>query len=378
MSNIWIIIKNILKRMYRKPSSYLLHFLAPIIVSVSIFLMYNIFSTTPISIGIVNEDQSQLSRVLIRNIESNEGLEVVLIDAQDLEDRIIERYVSYGVVIPENFESDILNEVAPKTEIVSFDQNSGAIWIKGLTNFHIENMMLLSKATNDKSEVLLKMDQLENSFYSFESIGITDLSKEKTATVNTFGTYMIVLLITTFTISFQILKEKEQGTFSRIGISPIHPKSYVLANIIANLMISSAQIGIVMLVLKLGFKVNFFTNPFILYFILVLFALCGISVGVLLATLSKNTQTASAALGLILSPSCMIAGCLWPLDSMPEFMQKIAYITPQRWTLDAIELIQKNNQVLEIIPNLLVVLSFTTLFFLISIYKIKNEDQLFY
>jgi len=377
MSNIWIIIRNILKRMYRKPSSYLLHFLAPIIVSLSIFLVYNVFSTTPITIGIVNEDQSQLSRVLIRNIDSNEGLETVIVDAHELESRIIERSVSYGMVIPKEFESNILNEVSPKTEIISFDHNSGAIWVKELTNFHIENMMLLSKATQDKSEVLLKLGQLEDSYYSFESVGITDVSKEKTATVNTFGTYMIVLLITTFTISFQILKEKEQGTFSRIGMSPVHAKSYILANIIANLMISSFQIGIVMLVLKLGYKVNFYTNPFILYLILVLFALCGISVGVLLATLSKNTQTATAALGLILSPSCMIAGCLWPLDAMPEIMQKVAYITPQRWTLDAIELIQKNNQVLEIIPNLLVVLSFTTLFFLISVYKIVNEDQLF-
>lgn len=377
MSNIWIIIRNILKRMYRKPSSYLLHFLAPIIVSVGIFMMYNIFSTTPITIGIVNEDQSQLSRVLIRNIDSTEGIEVVILDAQALENRIIERSVSYGVVILKSFESNILNEVAPKINILSFDQNSGAIWIKELTNFHIENMMLLSKTTQDKSEVLLKLDQLEDTYYSFESIGLTDVSKEKTATVNTFGTYMIVLLITTFTISFQILKEKEQGTFSRIGMSPVYAKSYILANIIANLMISSFQIGIVMLVLRLGFKVNFYTSPVIIYVILVLFALCGISVGVLLATLSKNTQIASAALGLILSPSCMIAGCLWPLDSMPEVMQKIAYITPQRWTLDAVELIQKNNQVMEIIPNLVVVLSFTVLFFLISVYKIKHEDQLF-
>jgi len=363
--------------MYRKPSSYLLHFLAPIIVSVGIFLMYNIFSTAPITIGIVNEDQSQLSRVLIRNIDSTDDIEVVILEDHELEDRIIERSVSYGIVISNGFETNILNEVSPMTDIVSFDQNSGAEWVKELTNFHIENMMLLSKTTSEKSEVLLKLDKLEDAFYSFESIELMDTSKEKTATVSTFGTYMIVLLITTFTISFQILKEKEQGTFSRIGMSPVHPKSYILANILANLMISSIQIGIVMMVLKLGFNVNFYTNPIIIYFILVLFALCGISVGVLLATLSKNTQTASAALGLILSPSCMIAGCLWPLDYMPEIMQKIAYITPQRWALDAIELIQKNNQVLEIIPNLLVVLSFTTLFFLISIYKIKNEDQLF-
>jgi len=377
MPNIIIIIRSILKRMYRKPSSYLLHFLAPIIVSVGIFLMYNIFSTAPITIGIVNEDQSQLSRVLIRNIDSTDDIEVVILEDHELEDRIIERSVSYGIVISNGFETNILNEVSPMTDIVSFDQNSGAEWVKELTNFHIENMMLLSKTTSEKSEVLLKLDKLEDAFYSFESIELMDTSKEKTATVSTFGTYMIVLLITTFTISFQILKEKEQGTFSRIGMSPVHPKSYILANILANLMISSIQIGIVMMVLKLGFNVNFYTNPIIIYFILVLFALCGISVGVLLATLSKNTQTASAALGLILSPSCMIAGCLWPLDYMPEIMQKIAYITPQRWALDAIELIQKNNQVLEIIPNLLVVLSFTTLFFLISIYKIKNEDQLF-
>ncbi|MNG30753.1 hypothetical protein D3C84_1164310 [compost metagenome] len=33
----------------------------------------------------------------------------------------------------------------------------------------------------------------------------------------------------------------------------------------------------------------------------------------------------------------MISGCFWPVSFMPDYMQKLANITPQLWAIEAID-----------------------------------------
>ncbi|MNC77213.1 hypothetical protein D3C75_1291160 [compost metagenome] len=41
---------------------------------------------------------------------------------------------------------------------------------------------------------------------------------------------------------------------------------------------------------------------------------------------------------LILTPTCMLGGCFWPLSIMPEYMQKAANFTPQKWAIQAVDI----------------------------------------
>lgn len=377
MGKVILITKNILKRMFKKPSSFLLHILLPIVVSVGIFTLSNQGGSDKINIALVDLDDTVLSRSMIEKIEETNAFNINYLPQDQITNHIIDRNSSLGYVIPEGFEETILLGGNPSIEVISIDKNGGTTWIKEITNSHIENLRAMAKASNYQEDELFNMiDRIQEGAISFESVSVSDESKVKSATERTFGNYMIFLLITASIIAFQILDEKRLGTFGRIGMSPVHPKSYTFANIIANLIVIMAQVGGVMLALKFILGIEFFANPLIIYFILVLFALCGISLGVLLVAFSKNASTAGPLMAMVVSPSCMLAGCLWPIEFMPEYMRKIAYITPQRWTLDAISIIQKNNNIVEILPNLVVVLSFTVLFFLIAVYRFKNEDKL--
>ena len=41
---------------------------------------------------------------------------------------------------------------------------------------------------------------------------------------------------------------------------------------------------------------------------------------------------------MIVTPTCMLGGCFWPLAIMPEFMQKIANLHPAKWAIEAVEI----------------------------------------
>ncbi len=377
MDKVLIITRIILKRMFHKKlSNYLLFILLPIALSIGMFMLFSIDDNQTVAIGFVDLDNTASSRSITTSIHQSEELKIVRLTQKQMKEYIAKQHITFGYVIPKGFESTILSGQDPSIDMMIIDQNSSITWITAITNTHIDYLKALAKSANYERQAMYQlMDNIKEGYTRIEPVTVDDESKVKSATVRTFGNYMIVLLLTAFLIAFQILEEKRAGTFGRIIMSPVHPKSYIVANIIANLLVIMIQIAVVMVALSLILGSSVFVNPFMIYFIFLIFALCGISLGVLLAAFAKNTNAAGALISIVISPSCMLAGCFWPIELMPDYMQRIAYITPQRWTLDAINMIQMNRRVVDVIPHLIVVLSFTALFFLLSVYSFKNEDK---
>ncbi|MNJ65029.1 hypothetical protein D3C77_610210 [compost metagenome] len=53
----------------------------------------------------------------------------------------------------------------------------------------------------------------------------------------------------------------------------------------------------------------------------------------------------------------MIGGCFWPLSFMPEYMQKAANFVPQKWAIEAIELLSSGSSLQGVgVPLLILVL----------------------
>ena len=55
------------------------------------------------------------------------------------------------------------------------------------------------------------------------------------------------------------------------------------------------------------------------------------AVGVFIISLCSNENQISVFSTLIVFPSSMISGCLWPIEIMSDNLQKLSYIFPQRY-----------------------------------------------
>lgn len=375
MHNIWIITKVILKRLFQKPSNIFLHLMVPIATSIGLFLLIGLSSGSELHLAIVDQDQSITSEKIIQTLNSKEGFNTYTIPSDTLQDDILNKKFTLGIVIPSNFEKQLMDNQTPLIEIISLQQSENHQWISPIVNEEVQRFRTLALSVDTLTEyhnLIAKID----SGVVFDSISVVDHSIEKNGLIRTFGNYILFLMISTFLIAFRIIDEKNKGTYYRIGMTSNHPRIYILANILAGTLIAMIQIGLVLTGLKF-IGVEFYASIGAVYLVLVTFALCAISLSVFIAVSSKNIQVANSTIGFILSPSCMIAGCLWPTEFMPAFLQKIAYLMPQRWTLDAIELLQRNKSWIDVVPNLLVVSGFTLLFFLFTVYKLKSEDYIY-
>lgn len=59
--------------------------------------------------------------------------------------------------------------------------------------------------------------------------------------------------------------------------------------------------------------------------------------------LSPPVQAASLQ-SMIIIPASLVAGCMFPIELMPAFMQKVAHFLPQYWVLDMIGKLQTGHR----------------------------------
>ena len=78
---------------------------------------------------------------------------------------------------------------------------------------------------------------------------------------------------------------------------------------------------------------------------------------------------------MLIMPTSLLAGCMFPIDAMPEAMQKIAYFLPQYWLLDTFGKLQLGGSLGSIYVNLLILAAFALTFTLLTVYKFgRNND----
>lgn len=184
---------------------------------------------------------------------------------------------------------------------------------------------------------------------------------------------LILLLICVQMTSVSIVKEKETGTMEILLVSPFNPLMVIIAKAIPYLILSLANLTLilVMSVFILGLPIN--GSVLLLYAISTLFILTALSLGLLIST-STNSQQAAMLISLMvmLVPTILLTGFLFPLENMPYPLQIAAQFLPSKWYYTIVEAIMiKGLGFLAIWKETLVLGVMTVILLFISIKKFK-------
>lgn len=135
-----------------------------------------------------------------------------------------------------------------------------------------------------------------------------------------------------FSSAGDINRERWSGTLSIIYTTPADFRFIIIGKILGNTVLSLATFGISFLTAKILFKAHFLlvsSWQFIIGFVgmIVCFALISIFLAYLL-TLSRKT---TLYMNLIEIPIILICGFVFPIDILPNWVQKISYALPPTW-----------------------------------------------
>ena len=88
---------------------------------------------------------------------------------------------------------------------------------------------------------------------------------------------------------------------------------------------------------------------------------CVVGFGLMIAGLVKTKQQAMAISAVLIVVTCMLGGVYWPIDIVPELMQKMALAVPQSWAMSGFkEIISGSLHFNTLLKDSLALLGFTS------------------
>ncbi|MGG7057329.1 ABC transporter permease [Clostridium nigeriense] len=376
MRNILVLIKNNLRvDILKNPFGFLVGLLAPVLI---LFIMLIVLNENSgyINIGVVDNDNSKTSNLIIDSLKNIEGYNVNEIKKEDIKNLFSEKAINVAIEIEDRFEKEIIDGDLSKVKITAIEDDGIGNLIKDLVNMEMVNIRDISLASNKNEEVYYKsIDNYSGSIsVNIKKESLNDLHSDYSSSQIYIGFLIMFMLIRGMRTAYRIFDEKDENIYMRIFMAPVKTSEYYLAGIISGYISILIQVflGIVsinILNLETGVK------NIELFIILALVGLVSISLALCCSSFAKNKSEASNIFNFanILLP--MLGGAFVPLEIMPPLVEKISYFTPVRWAMQSISDIQQGYNFSETYKYLFILFLFSVAFFVIAAYRTVKEEK---
>lgn len=273
------------------------------------------------SIALIDNDHSTLSHQLKDAFFAPEFKPPVYIGYRQRETSMDKGEYVFIIDIPPNFERDVLAGKSPKIQVLA---DATAATLAGVGTGYIQHII--------QSEIMAFLALSDNADFSPIQPVMSIMFNPNGDAVWYVGVMQVasnVTLLAMLLVGAAIIREKEHGTMEHLLVMPVRASEMVVAKIVANsLIILIAALcslgGVVHLIL--GVPIIGSVVLFALGLAVYLFAVS--SLGIYLATIASTMPQ----FGLLSLPiyivSRLLSGGETPLESMPDWVQRITYFSP--------------------------------------------------
>jgi len=377
MRNVLLIIQNILKVTFRKKGNILIYIFLPLAGVILSILIYSGAGSSALRIGLLDHDSGHLAGDLGAMLAATENFKISEVDESEVNNRLLNWELDAVVVIPAGFSESIYSGEPEKVSVISVKGQDTTIWIEQVLNNQIASLYKLSRAAKGDRAMFDKLyGQYRVGRIKFDIVELEDKMTGKNMTLTSMGFLVMFIMLGANLITSLILKEKRDRTYYRICSAPVNSRQYIVANSISALLIVMLQVILIQFAMEFVFRINTGVSHILLFTILMMFGAAAVGLGLLITAFSGSSYMAGTLSPLIMTPTCMLGGCYWSVDMMPEFMQKISYFVPQRWVMDAIEKLQTGGTQGDIILNMAILAAFAAAFILTAIYRFSKTGSL--
>lgn len=144
---------------------------------------------------------------------------------------------------------------------------------------------------------------------------------------------VLTLVVTMLTTAMSVAREREQGTFDQLLVTPLNPVEILIGKSIPGIVIGTFLSSLVTGIAILWFGVPLSGSLLTLYTGIGLFLFAAVGVGLLISALSVTLQQALLGGFLFMVPAVILSGFATPIANMPEFVQWLTYANPMRYLL---------------------------------------------
>ncbi len=140
-----------------------------------------------------------------------------------------------------------------------------------------------------------------------------------------------------------VAKEREQGTFDQLLVTPLSPGEILIGKAVPPILIGLIQSSLVLLICRFWFKIPMMGSLGTMYLTVIIFMVSCVGIGLSISAVAKSMQQVMVYCFVLLLPMVLLSGFATPVRNMPEALQLITYADPLRFALDSIKRIYLEN-----------------------------------
>ncbi|MEW9697890.1 ABC transporter permease [Paenibacillus sp. SI8] len=362
--NSFYIALNMLRRTLLQKKGILMYLIIPATV-VSLIIGILGQQNRVVEVQYINADRGTWGNHLVHELSSMPDYHLTEGSSQDLlKERVIKQQTAVAFIIPEDFSQTLMEGAFVQVDMYNLYLNEATITLKlnlDSTISRLQGAIDLQKKLGLQAAALQQaVDQIIAQTEKHQvKAAITDFGLYIDPRMNSIIGFMLMFMMGLINNTVAvIMDDRAHRTLARTYTAPVRSIEIVWGYFLGSFLVGTMQVLVILVVTRYVANYNY-GLPFVPHFIMLeFFLLASMGIASAIAGLVKNANNLNIINNLVVTPTCMLGGCFWPISFMPEWMQKVANFVPQTWVIDAIERMASGQSLSEMWMHMGVMLLF--------------------
>ena len=292
----------------------------PVILQVVLFPLAATLEVKNNCLAIYNEDSGAVAVELVQRFATAKAFSTFTIvrSEPELEKAITEQKALLAVHFPEDFSRRFLADRSSNLQVILDGRRSSSGQIAaGYLQTIVQDYLTevnTSNGTPDRSAIIVR--HWFNPNLDYYRVILPSLI----ANILTIGSLIVT--------SLSVAREREQGTFDQLLVSPLTSEMIMMGKGIPAMLIATVQATIVFLATVFIYGVDFQGSVLIFYLSMFVYVCALVGIGLLISSICSTQQQAFLGSFCFLMPAILLSGFSAPIDNMPRAFQILTWFNP--------------------------------------------------
>ncbi len=344
------------RQIFRDPSILRIIFIMPIMQLIVLPFAAD-YEVKNINLSLVNQDQSETSRLLAEKLASSGYFKITHSDKsyEKALEAVEDRQADIIVNIPPGFESALIKE-GENTIYVAANAIDGikaglgvsyAQQIIGEFNRELRETWIPPTRLMPRPMIQVQSANWYNPDVDYQLFMVPGIL------------VVLVTMVGSFLAALNIVKEKESGTIEQINVSPIKKHQFLLGKLIPFWVLGLLILGIGLIVSWLIHGIVPAGSYALIFLFAGIYLVAVLGIGLLVSTFAETQQQATFIAFFFLMVFILLSGLYTPVDSMPEWAKVVSWFNPVTHFVEVIRaIVLKGSGWRDILPQMATILAF--------------------